>query len=122
MPANIQRLAGQPIIVTTVTDPFDVYKELPLAEKRFREMADTIEGTVYRVIDISQWNIKFTDLVQGLAFDTREDGGLSRNARVHTVIVGSSLMARIGAEAAKQRQYGEVDQPIFGSMDEALAY
>ncbi len=62
MPAAIQRLAGHPVIRISVTEPFNPLKELPQAEQRFRELASTIEGIVCRVIDISQWNIKFSDI------------------------------------------------------------
>ncbi len=60
--------------------------------------------------------------MSGLAYDTRADGGLPKDFWVRTVLIGSSSMAKLGAEATNQQQYGATGQPLFTSMDEALTY
>jgi hypothetical protein len=120
MPAAIQRLSDQPVIVVTITDPFDAYQELPATEQRFRELADTIQGPVYRIIDMREWHAKFIDVMSGLAFDTRREGGMSKDSRIRTVLIGSGEMIKITATAMTQKQYGGNEQPLVGSMEEAL--
>ena len=63
--------------------------------------------------------MKFSDLVSVLDIERH---GLAVDTRVHTILVSSSQIAAIGAKAAGQAQYMGTETPMFGSLDEALAY
>jgi hypothetical protein len=120
MPVDVTQIAQQPIIVATVIEPFAPLKEMPDAEQQFQELAATIQGIIYRIIDVTQWRITFSDLMLVLDIDTR--GGSGVDPRVRTVIVGSGEMVTLGIEAMKQQQYGAVNIPGFATMAEALAF
>ncbi len=120
MPVTIEKLPDQPVIVITVTEPFDHFKELPAGFRKFQELAASVQGTIYRIIDVTGWRVPFNAVVDGLAADTR--GGAATDPRVRTVLVGSGEMVELGVKAVKQRQYGGREMALFASMDEALAY
>ncbi len=120
MPVAVEQIPNQPIIVVTVTEPFDPLKEMPVSNRQFSEIAATIQGTLYRIVEITRLKIGFNDLVNVLAVDTRSGPGA--DPRVRTVIVGSGEMVELGVKAMKQRQYGAKETPMFASLDEALTY
>ncbi len=120
MPFSVEQVPNQPIFVITLSEPFDQAKEAPASDWKFQELIATVQGTIYRVIDLTRWTIPFNDMINGLASDTR--GGAGADPRIHTVIVGSGEMVEFGVKAMKQRQYGAKEIPLFASLDEALAY
>jgi hypothetical protein len=69
-----------------------------------------------------EWHAKFIDVMSGLAFDTRSDGGMSKDSRIRTIMIGSGEMIKISAAAVTQQQYGGSEQPVVGSMEEALGF
>jgi hypothetical protein len=103
-----------------VTEPFAPLQDMPAAEQQFQESASTIQGILYRIIDVTRWRIAFSDLMLVLDIDTR--GGSGVDPRVRTVIVGSGEMVTLGIEAMKQQQYGAVNIPGFATMAEALVF
>lgn len=120
MPVAVEQIPNQPIIVVTVTEPFDPFKEMPVSTRQFQELTASIQGTIYRIVNVTRLKMLFNDLVNVLAADTR--GGAGADPRVRTVIVGSGEMVELGVKAMKQQQYGAKETPMFASMDEALAY
>ena len=120
MPVAVEQLPNQPIVIVTVNTPFDPLKEMPVSTRQFNELIASIQGTIYRIIDVTRWSVPFNDLVNVLASDTR--GGVGADPRVHTVIVGSGEMVALGVKAMKQQQYGARETPMFASLDEALAF
>ena len=54
MPATVHRLPQLPVIVTTVIEPFDPLKDMAAAEQESAALVATIEGPIYRIIDIRQ--------------------------------------------------------------------
>ncbi len=123
MPYTIDRLADQPVIIVTISDPYDQTADTGPAVKQFDAFVQQMPGHIYRLIDISHWSMSFQDVVEVLARDSREGAKTSLNARMTTIIVGTSEMAKFSANATGQRQYGYAKQAvIFGSMEEALAH
>ncbi len=124
MPYHVNRLSGQPIIVITASDPFNPAQDMPVIEQQFAKLAAEIPGRIYRVIDNSRWtSMKFSDVVEVLARDSREGVKLASDSRVITVVVGTSEMTKLTTSASSQQQYRYANMPkLFGSLDEAIAY
>ncbi len=120
MPVSTVQLPHEPIIVVTTVAPFDPTKEMEATGRQFMELAQAIAGPIYRIIDISQWEMTFNDLVTVMAEDVRS--GADSDPNIHSVLVGTSAMAALGSKSAQQQQYGGKHIPLFGSMDEALVY
>jgi hypothetical protein len=120
MPVNVKQIPQQPIVVITITEPYNRLKEAPVAEQQFQALTATIQGTIYRILDVTGWRIPFDDLVNALASDTR--GGTGADPRIRSIMVGTSEMAALAAKSMKQKQYGGREMLLFASMDEALAF
>lgn len=124
MAISATRLPDEPIIIVKYIDPPDPPDEQAAeTSHQMSALMKDIEGPVYRINDILDYDLQFSDMVLGMAAEMR--GGLPgtvSDSRVHTVTVGSSELVRIGTEAAKQSQYGEIDIKLFTSIDDALSY
>jgi len=118
MPVTVKQLPQQPVIVLTVSEPFDAVEETPTAAVRFQELAAAIQGPVYRIIDVDQWDIPFGDLVAVLSLDA--NGGVKADPRIRTVVVGASELLALGMQAMKQQPSGTAQTLIFPAMGEAL--
>ncbi len=120
MPATYQRLPQEPIIVVTITEPFNPIKEMASLAQGFAPIIADIEGPVYLIIDMIRWNIRFSDVVHAL--DVQSQDGMSSGPRLHTIVVSRSELAALGASATSQEQYGSRNTLLFGSVDEALTF
>ena len=104
------------IMVATFLPPVDPVNDAYLFEQPFNELLESEDGTIYRIIDFTQTNLKFSDVVLGMGTDL-----YMRNPRVVTFVVGNDEMLRMGAEAASQDQYGGRAVRVFLSVEEAVA-
>jgi hypothetical protein len=120
MPVSIKHLAPKPIILVTIADPFNPLVEAPPMMGEAGAIAASLPGEVYLLIDISGWNITFDKLVDILATGLRT--GVSRQTKLHSVLVGSGALVKLGVEAMKQKQYGGIQAQMFTSQEQAIAY
>jgi len=77
---------------------------------------------LYRIFDFHEIEMTFNDLVEGLATKTRQRPGSLRDARVYNVLVGTHELIKMKADSLGQRQYGELDVPLFETLDAAIAH
>ena len=119
MPARIERMPNEPIVIVT----FDGHLDVETVRNVFVETAAVfanVEGHVYRIADIRTAKIGFVDLIN-IVKAVR--GGLpasSIDPRVHGVFVGQNQFARMYADLIKQ--LGGTPIPIFATMEDALDY
>jgi len=123
MTITIERLPGEPIIVTTLAEPLNHQEEGPQMFRRLAEIRNTeMEGHshYYLVIDTNGVKTGFSDIVIMLSE--------MRNARrqheggqpVKVILVGSGQMIELATAAMGQAQYGGYGGRLFTSLDEAL--
>lgn len=121
---RITKLADEPIVLVKMALPprLDV-------ERMFGEIAEQItgylpegNGRVYRINDMSVFNAVnvFSQVVRGLAYETRSLPGTNSDPRLIPVFVGKGKTTELIVEALKQRQYGGWQVPHFPSQEEAL--
>ncbi|MBN1679248.1 MAG: hypothetical protein JW966_03085 [Anaerolineae bacterium] len=121
----VKQLGDEPIIVITVTPPFDSYKDVIQKLEAIEAIANTIDSPIiYRINDYSAvTQASLDDIMTVLARETRSgSAGSLADPRVRSVAVGSDEMIRLAATSLKQTQYGNLDVPLFESYDDALAY
>lgn len=123
---SVKRLPGEPIIHMKVVVPprLDI-------ERMFGEIAADVmkclgpdeAGPVYRVNDMSMYNRIniFSQVVMGLAYETKGRPGTNSDPRLIPVFVGSGKAVQLIVEALKQKQYGCWTVPHFPDMETALA-
>jgi hypothetical protein len=105
-----------------IEPPFDMIAE---REATFQQVAALVEDaseTVYVIDDFSDVPLRFDDIVLKLAHLTRNKPGSPSDPRIQYLLVGTHEMLELAARSASQRQYGEVEMPLFESIDDALEY
>lgn len=104
------------LMVVVSKPPFDPQNEnlVPALQK----FVEKVKGTFFLVVDMREVDISFGDLVTGMA-QLRQYPGAEM---VRISAVGSGEMIKMGVQAAKQKQYGEYDIALFGTVEEALAH
>ncbi len=67
--------------------------------------------------------VDFSQLSAGLAMAFTNKDSVYSNPNLKIILVGTDAMLKIGNEAVKsQEQYGQIDIPLFSTMDEAREY
>ena len=124
MPISVKRFPNEPIIMMSVTDPVDFMEELPPAYDQIADLAEGIEGRIYRITDFSQVDNTVGRLINILVRSSKSQKGSitdpEMRARTQSILVGTSQFVRMGANILN-RQFG-IELSIFDTVDEALEY
>ncbi len=120
---SVKQLGTEPIILLTVTNPFNPLEEFGPMLKAVSELAKNIPGpVVWRLVDSSALDLTFDDLTNAMYMDTRSGDGSARDPRLKSVWVGSSELIRLAVDSLKKPIYGNVDAKLFSSIEDARAY
>lgn len=122
MTFTIERLPGEPIIISTFSEAFRVDTDGQMSIQQTYEFMEDIEGKVCLIMDVSDLKLGFSDLVSGLGMLTRGSSGLFTDPRVRLLVVGSHGFAEIGVKALEQTQYGGLSVKLAGSVEEAIGF
>ncbi|HEC22199.1 MAG TPA: hypothetical protein ENI95_04710 [Chloroflexi bacterium] len=120
MSFTVQRLPNEPILIVTRFDatPSDLLQIF----QQSLELSEDIEGTVYRIHDISRVDLDFGTMVAGMANASEKRKGSMRDPRFQDILVGGHELIRLASAAFQQEQYGNLTIPFFESLEEALDY
>jgi hypothetical protein len=121
MSFEVQQLKDKPIVVITCHNPFDFTEDIAAANRQVAALLENRE-TITRIIDFTEIEMTFADLVESLATKTRAVPGSLRDTRVQTVFVGTHELVVMKAQSLRQEQYGGLNVPLFESLDEAIAH
>ncbi len=118
MPANVEQYGDESIIVLTFIGAINA-EIVRDAFARCAEIANTIEGTIYRISDIRQGEATFRDVLGVIAHVRARVPGASGDPRIKGVFVGTHPLAKLYADFL--RQFG-IQTPFFKTVEEALDY
>jgi len=121
MSIKVEQFPDKNIVLTYVAPlsvPADAITALQESSKFKQEMG----GTCYRILDFTQANLNFSDMVVGMAFEKGHDGGVY-DANVPNIFIGSGELVKLGVESlATQEHYqGANVKGLYASREEALA-
>ncbi len=123
MSFRVELLAGEPILLVTVPEDFDVKNELPAAIERIREILDDSEEPVYYATDVHPFQMSFDDMMAALRLLTQGEMAVLRHPNIRAVLVtAGDTMVRMAAKALALVPYGGLSVKIFGTLDEVLAH
>jgi hypothetical protein len=123
MSFRVERLAGEPILLVTVPEDFDVKTDLPLAIGQIREILDGVEEPVYHTHDVHPFQMSFDDMMAAMRLLTQGEMAILRHPDIREILVAAGdTMVRAAAKALALIPYGGLSVKIFGTLDEALAY
>lgn len=118
MPATVEQYGDESVIVLTFVGTINA-EIVRDAFARCAEIAETIEGMVYRISDIRQGEATFWDVLNVIAQVRERIPGASGDPKIKGVFVGSHPLARLYADFL--RQFG-IQTPFFRTVEEALDY
>lgn len=121
MSLKVERLQQESIVLATLTGT--VTPEL-ITEMYAQSaaLADEIGGHVYRITDVRECDISFSDLLLALAEASEGQPGSPTDPRITGMLVGTNQMSLMFSKSAEQDQYHNMNIPHFNEMDQAMAY
>jgi hypothetical protein len=125
VPATVEVLSGERILVVTITNPFKPDVDMPrMFDQTFRLIADPKEPFV-QIVDLS--SIDSTGDFSQMLAAMGHAASMSRNSRAagigrppSLVFVGTGPLAKLAANAMGQTQYGGAGGHICSSREEAI--
>ena len=123
MPFKIQQLSGENIIIVTLVPPVDMATDIVSLQQKVVGMIGNTNEVYYLVADLSQVQMGFHEVVEGLATSTAPGAALhSSPIKIVTYVVGTDEMVRLIANAFDQEHYGATGKlPLFDNINDALA-
>lgn len=122
MKISVERLPDAPILIITLGKDYMVGRDTPEYMKALAENIRPDETGLYVIYDLREMKMSFGDLVFVMGNQIEKRPGLMTDPRLHTIVVGSSELVKLGIQAFEQEQYGKNKFPLYASIDEALAY
>ncbi len=122
-PYSIEKLPGEPIILTSVTSAFSAHNGLVelLAEAR-REL-DNATTPLYNVVDLTQSTMGLDDVILASNSVARGEESVWHHPKVkQMVIVSKTALIKLAAAGLNSAVFGRLNVKVFGTCDEALAF
>ncbi len=119
MPVIVERLPGQPIIVLH----YEGFLDLEIVKSAFiqsAKLAAEIEGTVYRIADVSNADSNFVEIVKIIKASRANVQGNATDTKFQVIFVGQNQLIHLYADALKQ--LGAAPIPIFHTMEDAMHF
>jgi hypothetical protein len=125
MPVTIEMPTDEPIVVAVYTEPFDATREFPVLFGRIAALRQEKGPAKVLINDISALKTSFSEMVLALAevrSTVQRLRKMGEEPLEHYILVGSSDMVKMGADALGQQQYAGNAATVVASIDEALAH
>lgn len=122
MKFTVERLPNEPILIVTIGKDYQVGKDSPDIFRAVDSKIGKDESGLYSIYDLREMKMTFGDLVIALSNQSQKAPGAMADPRASAVIVGSSEMVKLGAQAFQQEQYGNLKFPLYESVEDALKY
>jgi hypothetical protein len=123
MTFTIEMLPDEPIVICTMSKQFNPMRDYGEFWQQLGAILKDKEGPIYRITHLETEEIQFSDMVMALAAEAKSGmPGSLTDPRIRSVLVNRSLLAQMAVESIKPDQYGRLETPLFGTLDEALAH
>ena len=121
MSYTVNRIENEPIISIRMLAPLNPSEDLANLYRETDALTADITGTIYRIVDWSEAGLDF-DLVMDLLDIQRKNTAATapRSSRVKNLYIVTGKWDRFNVESLAQAQYGGVQAPMFGNLQEAL--
>ncbi len=121
MSTKMRIVDDAPIVVVTYLDPIAVPGDADDALAAGTELKNRTGGKICRILDFSQVNLNFGDMVVGMSYERGKAGGVY-DEDVYNIFVGTDEWVKLGVESlGSQEQYkGAQVNGLFTSEAEAI--
>ncbi len=121
MPYKVERFPNEPIILASWFDPVDPEQDSIKMASETDALIRPNEKQVFVVNDFRPLKVDLRFVIAGMSAQRQKRPGTASDPRVRTIMVGDGLFWKIAERGVKQLP-GNMDAPLFTSMDEALVY
>lgn len=121
MPATVDRLPGEPIVVVTVTGHLTV-EVMREVYRQIAKFADEIEPPIYRITDTRHREASFAEMMSIVKEAGKGMPGTTTDPRIRNVFVGRDKFAMIARDAYRNTNPEKLSMPTFDNMEDALTY
>lgn len=119
MPATVEKLPDEPIILVTVNGHFDIEVARGIYAEIAR-LAKQIEGKIYRITDLRKQTTSFSDTVQVVKEASQKLPGTTSDPRIVNIFVGRDQVSPITLNA--MRKQNPDGHGVLDSVEDALQY
>lgn len=121
MPVAIERIEGQPIIVSTFTGHIHA-EDLADYFGKLKPILDAIEGHIYLVSYIPSIEYTADDLLGLLHYAKPQYAAVDENPAQTLLFVATSALVHVYKEALAKPEFGGVTIPMFTTLEEAFTH
>jgi hypothetical protein len=119
MTMTVTKVADKPIIIVA-SDGQVTAEERAASLLEVNSIADTIEGTVYRIIDVREHNMDFPTFITFLKGALQKEKGSIGDPRFYNVFVGREKTSMMVRDAMQKKSEDGNPIPLFSSIEDAL--
>lgn len=122
MAIEITEMPGEPIVLLAAKMPYEPDQDMEASLQAVRDFKKKIGGHIYRVVDLTHFELTFSQAMQSMAVERNVEGGINDDD-VTTVYVGSGEWVEFGVKAfLEQAQYGKTNiLKLCKTVEEGLA-
>lgn len=122
MTITIDRMENEPILVMELKGVLTA-REITEALVECAQMSENIQGTVFRINDMSKMVLSISELVALVrALRAGVPGSAATNPRIQNIFVGNRQTIRLYTDILTTQVFDGQPMPVFGNMDDALNY
>lgn len=123
MSFSIEKLPDEPIIICTIEPGFDPWRDFPAFWAQLDAAIAGLPGPIYRINQFKREEVNFSNLLAGLAEETRSGKpGSAADPRIRFLAVSRSALREMTRTSFLQEQYGHITIHIFDAVETALAH
>jgi hypothetical protein len=121
MSTKMRIVDDAPILVVTFLDPIAVPGDADDALAAGAELQNSTGGKICRVLDFSQANLNFGDMVVGMSYERGKAGGVY-DEDVYNIFVGTDDWVKLGVESLGTQEHykGANVKGLFTSEADAV--
>lgn len=123
MTVAFQEYPTEGIILCTLGLPHDPMGDVNLTLEKVADYKKQVGKQVYRIVDLSKFNLTFSEAMMGMGAELNKEGGVN-DSGVWTIYVGTGEWVQFGVKAFnEQAQYGKTYVlHVCESVDEGIAF
>ena len=120
---TVEKLADEPIIVTTMTPKYSVGRNMTDSDNEIRDILDVSDEDLFVIADISQVTLTFNDVMLGSSKGARNQAALWHHPKIKKMIfISQAAIVGIAAKGLKSKFFGHLEVMVFPSTQAALDY
>lgn len=117
---RVEKIENEPIIVIYLTNPHTA-DEIPTIHEQTAQLAQTIDGTVYRIVDMAQLDWNFEQFQHAIEEGSKQrEGGAADQRFKSYYAVGDKFLPRLIAHGLNKEQFGKLGVVAVATVLDAI--